>query len=710
MDTLSRYEIWYGRDGPPPERVPLRAGSLTVEFEGGDLRYIRLGQQELVRRVYVAIRDRNWNTIPGNLADLMVEAASDSFTITFGVTHRAGPLHFEWRATITGASDGTVTYAMHGVAGSAFRYCRIGFCVLHPTRECAGRPYRAQTPAGPVTGELPLLIGPQMIENGFEAPLFPSFSSLAIALEDGPEVSFAFEGDLFEMEDQRNWTDGSFKTYCTPLALGYPHQAEEGQAFHQKVIIHAAPLPSLTAATAAFPLVDETARLTLGDPLGHGLPEIGLGMPSHPDSASGTYRDEDLTPREAALLSQTRPAHLKAELHLGDGRWPTRLDKAIGAARQIGTRLELALFLGDDAENAIAALKQRLAGVSLARLLVFHEKEASQAATSPRWVELVRWSFGEAFPSLVIGGGTNGNFAELHRAWPDVSGMDCLSFTINPQVHATDERSLIEALEAQESTIQTARAHCGGTSRSQSRDQVPICVSSVTLKPPFNQAAREAEEPPDTRFCESSVVSCPSELPSSVDPRQMSLFAAAWTVGSLRALTAAGAASVTYYETTGWRGLLETERGNPLPGRFRSTPGMVFPVYHVFADLGEAAGAEVIAALSSGPLRVQGLALREEGRWRVLAANLLPTTQRVTVGPLPAGRATVRRLNENTAHLAMFEPELFRGSCESWPLVGGEIVLALSPYETACLDIAVRPARGTYRPRGRGRVGKEAAR
>lgn len=706
MDTLSRYEIWYGRDDPPPERIPLRAGPLTVEFEGGDLRYIRLGQQELVRRVYVAIRDHNWNTIPGNLSDLRVEAASDSFTITFGVSHRAGPLHFEWRATITGARDGTVTYAMDGVAGSAFRYNRIGFCVLHPIRECAGRPYRAQSPAGPVTGELPLLIGPQLIENGFEAPLFPSFSDLAVLLADGPEASFAFEGDLFEMEDQRNWTDGSFKTYCTPLALGYPHQAEEGQAFHQKVTIHAAPLPSLTDAAAAFPRVDETARLTVGDPLGHSLPEIGLGTPQ------GSH-DEDLTPREAALLSQTRPAHLKAELHLGDGRWPAALDKATRAARQIGTRLELALFLDDNAGAAVATLKQRLAGVPLARLLVFHESEASQAATSPRWVELVRRSLGEAFPGLVIGGGTNGNFAELHRAWPDVSGMDCLSFTINPQVHATDERSLIEALEAQESTLQTARAHCGGTPRSQSRDQVPICVSSVTLKPPFNQAAREAEEPPD-----------PNELPSSVDPRQMSLFAAAWTVGSLRALTEAGAASVTYYETTGWRGLLETERGNPLPGRFRSRPGMVFPVYHVFADLAEAKGAEVIAALSSGPLRVQGLTLREEGRWRVLAANLLPTAQRVTVGPLPAGRATVRRLNENTAHMAMFEPELFRGSRESWPMAGGEIVLALGPYETACLDIAVRlpdpadrsglrdrgTARGTSRPRGRGRVGKETAR
>jgi hypothetical protein len=673
---------------------------LTVEFENGDLRYIRLGEQELVRRVYVAVRDQDWNTIPGDLSDLHLETTDDSFTITFRASHPAtagvifdgaGPVQFAWRGSITGARDGTVKYAMDGVAGSAFPYCRIGFCVLHPIRECAGRPYRAETPAGPVAGELPLLIGPQLMEGGFEAPLFPSFSSLAIPLQDGPELTFEFEGDLFEMEDQRNWTDGSFKTYCTPLALGYPKQAEAGQVFRQSVTLRAAPLPA-SSDPAALPKAGATARLTLGEPLGHGLPEIGLGLAQGGGAPGGAHPGGALAPRGAALLARARPAHLKAELHFRDRGWPARLDGAIEAARQVGTRLELALFLDGDGEDALAPLAllaERLAGAPLARLLVFHEAEASQAATSPRWVTGVRRGLAADFPELPIGGGTNGNFAELHRAWPDVrspdeggpheggpdgGGMDCISFTINPQVHATDERSLIEALEAQGSTIETARAQVG---------QLPICVSSVTLKPPFNTAAKETEEPAD-----------PHALPPSVDPRQMSLFAAAWTLGSLRALSEAGADSVTYYETTGWRGLLEqettlyvSERGNPLPGRFPSRPGMVFPVYHVLADLAEAAGAEVIATSSSDPLRVQGLALREQGRWLLMVANLLPTSQRVTIGPLPAGKAAVRRLNEGTAHLAMFEPEAFRDLCESWPLAGGEIILALGPYETASLDI-----------------------
>ena len=35
----------------------------------------------------------------------------------------------------------------------------------------------------------------------------------------GGEIVIRFEGDLFEMEDQRNWTDASYKTYSTPLRI-----------------------------------------------------------------------------------------------------------------------------------------------------------------------------------------------------------------------------------------------------------------------------------------------------------------------------------------------------------------------------------------------------------------------------------------------------------------------------------------------------------
>ena len=54
-------------------------------------------------------------------------------------------------------------------------------------------------------------------------------------------MRFDFEGDLFEMEDQRNWTDGSFKTYSTPLALLLAEGGEPGQAIRQRVMMRRCP-------------------------------------------------------------------------------------------------------------------------------------------------------------------------------------------------------------------------------------------------------------------------------------------------------------------------------------------------------------------------------------------------------------------------------------------------------------------------------------
>lgn len=37
------------------------------------------------------------------------------------------------------------------------------------------------------------------------------------------------------MEDQRNWTDSSFKTYCTPPQLPYPGKVAAGTRISQTV-------------------------------------------------------------------------------------------------------------------------------------------------------------------------------------------------------------------------------------------------------------------------------------------------------------------------------------------------------------------------------------------------------------------------------------------------------------------------------------------
>jgi hypothetical protein len=131
--------------------------------------------------------------------------------------------------------------------------------------------------------------------------------------------------------------------------------------------------------------------------------------------------------------------------------------------------------------------------------------------------------------------------------------------------------------------------------------------------------------------------SAPDELPPNVDARQLSLLGAAWTLASVKHLAQAGAASLTYYETSGWRGVLETEAGSPLPQLFPSRAGAVFPLYHVLADIAEFARGRVLPSRSSEPLQVESLALQRGGKRAVLLANFSAAAQRVRIENFAGG-------------------------------------------------------------------------
>src|SRR5579862_8691035 len=99
---------------PLQDLRPLRAGPLTVELDQADLRYVKHGDLEIVRRVYVAVRDRNWITVPGTLTELEVESREDSFEVRFRLQHSGVGIAFAWDGSIRGTPDGQITYTMDG--------------------------------------------------------------------------------------------------------------------------------------------------------------------------------------------------------------------------------------------------------------------------------------------------------------------------------------------------------------------------------------------------------------------------------------------------------------------------------------------------------------------------------------------------------------------------------------------------------------------
>jgi hypothetical protein len=656
MCGLSRYERWYGRDEPPTARRLVRAGALSAEVEGPDLRYIRVADVEVVRRLYAAVRDRHWGTVPPTLSGVQLDDGGDSFCLRFDARHVDPPLgvDFSWHGEVAGGADGTLAVTLMGEAHAAFEYNRIGWCVLHPA-ECAGRPFRARTDNGTLTGTLPLHIGPQLVVDGLPAPLFPSFDELEIGLQDGCWAHFELEGDRFEMEDQRNWTDASFKTYSTPLALGFPHRSRPGQGFRQVVKLRVANGARTSARIRRRR--DDGCVIEIGGRAGN-IPPIGLGAASH---------GRPLSAREADLVAAVRPAHLRVDLDLAQPTWENTLTREAGTAEAIGAPLELAVFVGSrSAELARLADALQRVGGSVARVLAFRPDEPTSSGAT---VALVRSELGETAGGAPVYGGTNVLFTELNRFRPELDSPEGIAWPLNATVHASDDTSVVETPAMHGETVRSARAFCS---------TLPLAVTPVTFNQRFNPFATGREAEPER-----------GGLPSQVDRRQPSLLGAGWTLASAKHLAEAGVASLTYFETTGWRGVVESSDGSPAPARFRSLPGMAFPLYHVLADLGELRGAEILAAASSTPLAVEALAIRAGGRMALLLVNLTPAPQRCRIAGLPASSLAVRRLDEQTFGRASTEPAAFRAAPVPLDRSDEALTLEVAPFAYLRIDTSL---------------------
>jgi hypothetical protein len=634
-----------GSEMPPPARRALRAGPLSMVLEDVGLRYIRLGEREVVRGIYCAVRDQNWGTVPPRVKRLEVESGVDSFRAGFEVENRQGDIDFAWRGSITGEASGRIVFSMEGEARSSFLRNRIGFCILHPMRECAGAPCRVRrADGGVIEGSFPRAI----------APRAPFDEIVAFAHQAAPSVWAELElsGDIFEMEDQRNWTDASFKTFCTPLRIPFPVEIRAGDRVAQSVTLTLrSPAPIVVSDRRSQGAAFEVSTRAAGR-----LPALGLQTASH---------GAPLSPCEVERLRRLRLSHLRWDLRLDEDGLEARLRRAAAEAELLEAPLELALFVADRPESELAALAALLERIrpEIRRVLVFHR---SELATSMRWVELARRLLGRAAAGGAIGSGTNANFAELNGCRPDPALVDFVCWGMHPQEHAHDDASLVETLEAQAATVDSARAFSG---------RQPLVVSPVTLRRRFNPYATAPEPAP-----------APGELPPEVDARQMSLFGACWTLGSVKHLAESGAASATYFETSGWRGVLETEAGAPLSEEFRSIPGAVFPLYHVLADLGDFRGAELLPSRSSEPLLVDGLALRLDGATCVLIANMSPESRVAAVTPFGAS-ARVRRLDGTSAIEAMVSPEDFRRrEGELARPDGSSLRLELAPHAVLRID------------------------
>jgi hypothetical protein len=626
--------------------IELVAGPVTALFAGGDLWTIRVDGCEIINRIYFALRDHNWATIPGSVSELKVDQGEDRFLITYSSEHRERETHFIWKATITGELEGTICFAIEGESLSTFRRNRVGLCVLHPIAAAGDQVIVSHPDGSTSAGAFPTIISPHQP--------FREIAGIRHFLPNGTVAEIRFAGDIFEMEDQRNWTDASFKTYSTPLRLPFPVEVCVGDRLRQSVAV--SPVSASEFSSSAGRKMDARQSGARGANSTRQAEVVTLGSPARrtlvPLGLSWSRDAKQLTEDEYARLAALRLSHLYLELVLSDERCVEDLVAAAECGRRIGAPVAVALRMEPDARPGLDQLSRALkhARPQVAWWTVLSE---GRPTTSAEHLSVVREGLSSEGYCEPLGGGTRAFFAELNRTHPPIELLDFVTYSVNPQIHADDELSIVESLGGQRATVESALLISRGKA---------VHVGPVTLKMQWNPYATA---PPQTP--------APGELPPEVDPRQRLPFAAAWTLGSVKTLSEAGALRATYYEMIGWKGIMERASGSLLPSLFPSRPGELFPLYHLFAAFGEVVGGELDTVRITDPASLSGLAIRKDSLLRLFVANYKPVERGVCIEGL-TGAFEVHLLGSEAATVAR----------QSVSGEGPELVLG--PYEVLWID------------------------
>jgi hypothetical protein len=572
--------------GGPPPALKLVAGRWSAVLDGAVVHSVRAGDTEVAQRVYVAVRDAAWNTIPGEVRDSVVlSRRPEVVEVALDVRHRLGPIDLTWHGTVSLHEANGFGFTFAGRAETSFSFAKVGLNVHHPLETTLGRRLRAHTPAGWVEHRVPTEISPQRFEDGRFSAMFPEYDALEVEIRPGSWASFRFTGDLWEMQDHRNWTDANLKSYLT-LATPAPARILAGEEIRQ----------SLRAAVDPELLVERRRLAPRGvdgvvitDAPAPATPEIGVELDD------GTLVPDAFSPAD---LGAFKPAYLRVPLHLSRGSLEEDLARAVLWLSALQAPAELAIFVPNDTsalDGLDRALRRR--GMRVIRFAVFDEGaelDGRSGSTRPDTYTAARRAL--TFLADVPGGvGTERFFAELNRQPPSSPDASFVTFTINPQVHVGDDRALMENVEVQKTVVAEARRVSGG---------LPVVVGNVAL------VGRHGPFPDGPGRGGGG--------PASADPRIGHPIVAAWTLASIRAIADGGATAASWFEVGGDRGILGPPPRPPLP-----------------TLMAAARCATRSRSAVASPRDVAALAFRAGDHLDVLLANLTPDEREVPVGRLP---------------------------------------------------------------------------
>jgi hypothetical protein len=494
-------------------------GPWTIELRAGELENIRHHGRLVLRSVRAVVRDENWRTVP-SVVERIDGLDETSGPLTIEARTRDERVSLAWRLQISTEGD-ELKVVYRAEAESDFLRNRLGLIVLH-SPDLAETAFDVRHSDGSTTRTaFPGAISPHQ-----PAVDIRGLDWVVVDDDRSTRCSLDLSGDVFEMEDQRNWTDASYKTYSTPLGLPFPVSVRSGDIVEQSLVLRCVAHDEPTEESAPYDGPRE-AELSIGRIVPDVVvPELTTTASTAPEPA----------------LKQGAPAWARILLVEVDplwANWRAALDRAVADAD--GRRLDVRLVADgvDEVAPVLDALAEHPSSM-FARIGLFARTNHFAHADTAR--ALLGALDARSLDVQVIAG-TRAHFTELNRAIERLeSWRGPITFSITPFMHDTAGHQLVESIAMQREVAINARRLAGDR---------PLHIGPITVGARFNAVAT-TPAPVPTRDDLGEGYGA-ALVPGATDTRTRSASMAAWLLASVAALAQPKVLTLSYLEEWGPR-------------------------------------------------------------------------------------------------------------------------------------------------------------
>jgi hypothetical protein len=497
----------------------VRRGPWTIELRSGELENIRHNGLLVLRSVRPVVRDENWRTVP--FAVDAITGVDSSGELVVEASTRDEHVSLSGRLVVSGDGDElTITYRAR--AQGDFLRNRLGLIVLHPP-ELAETAFDVRHADGSAT------------HTAFPGPIAPhqparDISGLdwTIGAEHTTECRLDFFGDVFEMEDQRNWTDASYKTYSTPLSRPFPVPVHNGDTVEQSVVLRC--VPASDAVAVHDGPADSVPELVIGrivpDTLVPALTTTASTAPSSPAAAGS----RPVAAWAKALLIEIDPLSTN---------WRAAFDRAVADADGRPLDVRIVAEGVEQAGPVLDALAEHPSS-AFARVGLFAR---TNHIADPDEARSLIGALDRRGLDVQVIAGTRAHFTELNRA---IERLDQwrgpITFSITPFMHDTAGHQLVESIAMQREVARNAGRLAGDR---------PLHIGPITVGARFNAVATTPAPASSREDLEEGYGA--ALVPGATDSRTDAASLAAWLLASVAALAAPKVLTLSYLEEGGPR-------------------------------------------------------------------------------------------------------------------------------------------------------------